>query len=229
MSSASQWKRCFTNADSWMKWNIFSALFLGLELPGSLPPHIQGHPTAHLSVTHPWRTRKTRIFLQKCGGFLGAARVRLFPSTCQSQGLLQGHIHKDFIQLLPVPWEFSLSLVLLKGKQQILHPSSRRGHWKGKVAPTAPPALAHPGLGSSPSWQGKFHSKFLPNAKILGITWQLQVRTEPSLRQLQKDQHQPGNVAAFCCQKIPLLLELYKLILTFQNSHILFFSPSGKF
>lgn len=71
MSSASQWKRCFTNADSWMKWNIFSALFLGLELPGSLPPHIQGHPTAHLSVTHPWRTRKTRIFLQKCAGFLG--------------------------------------------------------------------------------------------------------------------------------------------------------------
>lgn len=81
MSSASQWKRCFTNPDSWMKWNIFSALFLGLELADLSIPTSRDTPH-HICLSHTWGTRKTRIFLHKRCGFLGVARVRLlcFPA-----------------------------------------------------------------------------------------------------------------------------------------------------
>lgn len=173
MSSASQWKRCFTNPDSWMKWNIFSALFLGLELADLSIPTSRDTPH-HICLSHTWGTRKTRIFLHKRCGFLGVARVRLlcFPSPWQSHGLLQGLIHKDFIQLLLGPWEFSLSLVLLKANNKSfiqIQPEvwdTRRGHWKGKVAPTAPSVLWHIQV-----WGGKeIPLQDSSQCKNLGIT-----------------------------------------------------------
>lgn len=163
MTSASQWKRCFTNPDSWMKWNIFRALFLGLELAGSPQPHIQGHPTPHLSVTH-GEQGKTGFSCKNVGAFwpchAGQSKSQTPPERVRD-------FSRDFMQLLLVPWEFSLVLVLPKGKQQILHPNpgdTRRGHWRCQVVPTAP--LAHPGLGSSPLWQGNSTPSFLPAQKF---------------------------------------------------------------
>lgn len=95
----------------------------------------------------------------------------------RGQGLLQGLIHKDFIQLLFVPWEFSLSLVLPKGKQQTLPPNPG---WKSETAEEAtekakwfPQHPLCPGtcrFGEFSLVGRKFHAKFLPSAKILGIT-----------------------------------------------------------
>lgn len=150
MSSASQWKRCFTNPDSWMKWNIFSALFLGLEL--SIPtsrdtPH-------HICLSHRKNTKNEDFPAKKCCAFLGVLSLAEEESESHPPDRGSGASPRThppgFTQLLLIPWEFSLSLVLLEEKPQILPPNpgwnswdSTRGHWKGKVVPTAPPVLWH--------------------------------------------------------------------------------------
>lgn len=121
MTSASQWKRCFTNPDSGTKWNIFSALFLGPELSESLQPHIQGHPTPHLSVTH--REREKQWF--SCKNVVPFWVWLCSHPPDRGQGLLRGH-PQGLHQLLLVPWESSLSLAL-KGSDK----SSKSGREVG--------------------------------------------------------------------------------------------------
>lgn len=165
MTSASQWKRCFTNPDSWAKWDIFSALFLGLELAGSLQPHIQGHPTPHLSVTH--GKQEKRGFSCKNVVAFWACHVWQSQTLPESQGLLQRLTHKDLIHFCP------MGILLGFGSSQgkAANPSSKfRRHHKRPLkrqsgSHSTPHALAHPGLGSSPLWQGNPTPSFFPVQK----------------------------------------------------------------
>lgn len=155
MTSASQWKRCFTNPDSWMKWNIFSALFPGLELSGSLHPHIQGHPTPHLSVTHKEQEKqgfscKNVVALWVCWVWQRRVRLLCFPSTWQRSGASPRTHPQGLYPAALCP--MGILLVFGSSKGKATNPSSkprlevwdsRRGHWKGKVVPTAPPVLWH--------------------------------------------------------------------------------------
>lgn len=159
MSSASQWKRCFTNPDSWTKWNIFSALFPGLELSGSLHPHIQGQPTPHLSVTHKEQEKKwgfscknvvalwvcrvwqrksqtpvLPIYLTEVRGFSKDSSTRILSSCSLSHGNSP---------CLWFCWMESNKPSNPSSKPRLEVRDSRRGHWKGKVVPTAPPVLWH--------------------------------------------------------------------------------------
>lgn len=228
MTSASQWKRCFTNPDSWMKGNIFRALFLGLGLAGSPQPHIQGHPTPHLSVTHGEQGKpgfSCRNVVASWACHVGQRKSQTLPER-----------GRDFIQLLSVPWELSLSLVL-KEEQQILpqiqetpEEATERAEW----LPQRPPCSGTSRFGQLSPVARKFHSKFLPSAKkSLGITWEFPVRTEPAhhwssykrtnsnqemLQHLKNAKKNPSAAAQ--------TLKPCKLILPFQNSHVLSLSPS---
>lgn len=155
--------------------------------PGAVWISPSPHPgTPHTTfVCHTQRARKTMIFLQKCCGFLGEpgwaeeeSELAVPPIHLrEGQGILQGFIHQHFIQLLLILWEF-LSWVLLK--QQIIQIQAggwrKQRPWKRQSGSTAPPCR-----GTSRSGQFSLEGrKFLPNAGIFGITWQLQVRAEPA-------------------------------------------------
>lgn len=160
MTSASQWKRCFTNPGSWTKWNIFS--FSPSPHPG----------TAHTTfVCHTGRTRKRRIFLQKGRGFLGAPRLaeeepdscaspppdRAKDSSTRTLSLSQGNS--------PCLWFF------WRGKQQIFHPNPG---WKSETPEEAaekakwfPQRLLSSGTASF-GQLSLVPREFHPNAKNLG-------------------------------------------------------------
>lgn len=162
MTSASQWKRCFTNPDSWMKWNIFRALFLGLGLAGSPQPHIQGHPTPHLSVTHGEQGKpgfSCRNVVASWACHVGQRKSQtlpesgISPGTSSSCSLSHGNS--------PCLWFWR--------KSNKSFPKSRR-HQKRPLkgqsgSHSAPRALAHPGLGSAPLWQGNSTPSFFPVQK----------------------------------------------------------------
>lgn len=177
MSSASQWKRCFTNPDSWTKWNIFSALFLGLEL--SIPtPRDTPH---HICLSHTGRTRKTRIFLQKCCGFLGVPRPAESESdSCASIYLTEPgaspRTHpRGFYPAAPYP--MGILLVFGSSEGKATNPSSkprlevwdsRRGTTeKAKWFPEHPLSSGTAGLGSSPLWQRNSTPTSFPMQKII--------------------------------------------------------------
>lgn len=179
MTSASQWKRCFTNPDSWTKWNIFSALFPGLELSGSLHPHIQGQPTPHLSVTHKEQEKKRGfscknvvalwacrvwqrksqtpalpIYLTEVRGFSKDSSTRILSSCSLSRGnspclwFCRRESNKPFLQ------------TQAGSVRQQKRPLKRQSG-----SHSTPCALARPGLGSSPSWEGNSTLSFFPMPK----------------------------------------------------------------
>lgn len=192
MSSASQWKRCFTNPDSWTKWNIFSALFLGLEL--SIPtPRDTPH---HICLPHIGRTRKTRIFLQKCCGFLGVPRPAESESdSCASIYLTEPgaspRTHpRGFYPAAPYP--MGILLVFGSSEGKATNPSSkpRLEVWDSRRG-TTEKAKWFPWALAQQVWGVLLCGKGIPlqvssqyrKKKKLGKTWQLQVKTEAAPHQ----------------------------------------------
>lgn len=161
MSSASQWKRCFTNPDSWGKWNIFrdySWAWSWLDLPS---PH-------HICLSH-MENKEKQGFPAK---MLGQRKRQTLPERARD-------FSRDFIQLLSVPWGFSLSLVL-KEKPQILHPNpgdTTRGHGKGKVAPTA---LWHTQVWAALACGKEIPLQISSPCKSFGNNLTIPMRTEPA-------------------------------------------------
>lgn len=199
MTSASQWKRCFTNPDSWTKWNIFSALFLPLEL--SIPtsrdtPH-------HICLSHR-ENKKNKDFPAKIV-------VAFWARHAQQSQTLVLPIHLTEPEPSPrthpqglYPYPMGILLVFGSSEGKATNPSSeaKLEVWDTRRGPTEkvkwfPCALVHPGLGSSSLWQRKFHSKLLPNAiKYLGIPWQLQLISNAAMK---------GPTATRkCCSILPL-------------------------
>ena len=144
MTSASQWKRCLTNPNSWMKLNIFSALLLDLESADSLHTYVQRRSTPHLSVLHTeeqpqWFSCKNAVAFWLCQVWhkKRAGLPAALPTGREVSVAWAGSLafplgtaarQKDLTQLLTVQWAISLwsSPVLLKqmsGLQQRLHPA----------------------------------------------------------------------------------------------------------
>lgn len=250
MSSASQWKRCFTNPDSWMKWNIFSALFLGLEL--SIPtsrdtPH-------HICLSHRKNKKNEDFPAKKCCAFLGVlslaeeeSKFLCFSFTWQR---VRGFSKDSSTRIYPAaPHPMGILLVFGSSGGKATNPSSKprlelwdstRGHWKGKVVPTAPPVLWHIQV-----WGALPCGKEIP----LPVSSQCQNFRNNLTTPIFGDKNQliikaatkePETTATRKCCSILLLknpsaaaepLKLYKSILPFQNSQffilfpILFFVP----
>lgn len=166
MTSASQWKRCFTNPDSWMKWNIFSALFLGLELP--IPT---SRDTPHHICLSRRESKKNKDFPAKMLRLSGRAtlsRVRplCFPSTWQSQDISKdsssrtlslSHWNSPWLWFF---WRESNKSFLQSQAGSLRH--QERPHWKSKVVPLCSGTSR---FGEFSLVARKFHSKLLPNAK----------------------------------------------------------------
>lgn len=179
MTSASQWKRCFTNPDSWMKGNIFRALFLGLGLAGSPQPHIQGHPTPHLSVTHgeqgkPGSSCRNVVASWAC--HVGQRKSQtlpesgIFPGTSSSCSLSHGNS--------PCLWFWRKSNKSFPQIQETPEEATERA----EQLPQRPPCSGTSRFGQLSPVARKFHSKFLPSAKkILGITWEFPKNSQNQL------------------------------------------------